>query len=463
MYLKSSFIFLFLASIAKLFAVFYTEFDLFGDESQYWIWSKSLDFGYYSKPPLLSWVIAGVSYIFGDSFETLKLIPFIFYFFTSYSVFLLTNELFKNNNLSILSGLSFYLLPATSVSSFLISTDVILLFFWSLTLLILLKIRKNPCTLNFVLLGIFLGLSFLAKYAAIYFILCLLIFIYNDKKIKIVFLKNIFQVLFFVFCFFAVIFPNIVWNFNNDWLTLTHTSDNAALDRIRFDVLNFFEFIVTQGVMLGPTIFIYFLLTIKKVKLGFENKFLLIFSLPIFIVVLAESFLVRANANWAAVALIPFFIMIINHIYNYSKKIIFVNNLVNFIICTTFFLLIATTSELRIFDRVNGVSEFSETIKDKHMKYVRYLVVEDRLLYSNLNFYFKDTDIKFYTNHPPKNKITSHFHLSNPLPEFFNKKFVFIGNISNLNYLKNKKFVKKIDETNALFSKQTIEVYEVSF
>ncbi|MGB2941567.1 MAG: hypothetical protein WBB79_01895 [Candidatus Macondimonas sp.] len=32
--------------------------DLFVDEAQYWLWSTTPDFGYYSKPPVIAWVIA---------------------------------------------------------------------------------------------------------------------------------------------------------------------------------------------------------------------------------------------------------------------------------------------------------------------------------------------------------------------------------------------------------------------
>ena len=31
--------------------------DLFVDEAQYWLWGQELAFGYYSKPPLIGWVI----------------------------------------------------------------------------------------------------------------------------------------------------------------------------------------------------------------------------------------------------------------------------------------------------------------------------------------------------------------------------------------------------------------------
>ena len=50
MYIKGTFVILSLSLLIKLIAIYLTNFDLFGDEAQYWIWSQSLDFGYYSKP-----------------------------------------------------------------------------------------------------------------------------------------------------------------------------------------------------------------------------------------------------------------------------------------------------------------------------------------------------------------------------------------------------------------------------
>ena len=33
--------------VLKIGAAFFTNFSLYGDEAQYWLWSKELDFGYY--------------------------------------------------------------------------------------------------------------------------------------------------------------------------------------------------------------------------------------------------------------------------------------------------------------------------------------------------------------------------------------------------------------------------------
>ena len=167
MHIKLSFSLVALALLVKFYAILNTSFDLFGDEAQYWIWSQNLDLGYYSKPPLLAWVIGSFTFLFGSSFEVLKIIPMGAYILSSLVIYLISQELYGNKKLAFFSGVTFYLLPAVSVSSFLISTDVILILFWSLSLLFLIKIRKNPKLINFFLLGIFLGLSFLAKYAAI--------------------------------------------------------------------------------------------------------------------------------------------------------------------------------------------------------------------------------------------------------------------------------------------------------
>ena len=73
--------------LQKLIALNFTNFNLFGDEAQYWLWSQDLDYGYFSKPPLLAWVIALYSSVFGDSFFSLKIIPSIAYIFTAWAVY----------------------------------------------------------------------------------------------------------------------------------------------------------------------------------------------------------------------------------------------------------------------------------------------------------------------------------------------------------------------------------------
>ena len=80
----------------KIILYYTTNFNLYGDEAQYWLWSKELSFGYYSKPPLLSWFIRLITSVFGDSFFVLKTIPYILYCVTSYLIFIFSKKLFND-------------------------------------------------------------------------------------------------------------------------------------------------------------------------------------------------------------------------------------------------------------------------------------------------------------------------------------------------------------------------------
>jgi len=448
--------------LIKIIAIYITEFDLFGDEAQYWIWSQNPDFGYYSKPPLLAWLIALVCSFFGNNFEVLKLIPVCLYCVSSYVVYLVSNILYNNKKLAILTGLTFFLLPAVTVSSFLISTDTVLILFWSLSLFQILKIRSAPTLGNFILLGIFLGLSFLAKYAAVYFLLSIPLLLL-DKKYRGIFVKKYTYVVVFILSLLIVLTPNIFWNIKNNWLTFNHLLDNAGLDRININLFHGLEFIFSQILMIGPIIFAVFLILLKKINLTFETKFLLFFSIPIFLIVLFESILVRANANWAAVSLISFNILFVHLVYQFSKRMLLINALFNFLIGIIFFTLIATTYSFGYFDRINGISSFTKKFIQLQEDKKNILVINDRLLFSNLNYVLRNADVTFYMPYKPGNKVTNHFQLVSPLPSEINKNFIFMGYPEHLNYLINDYKLINIKSEKVLFTSNPIKIYEVIF
>ena len=116
----------------------------------------------------------------------------------------------------ILTAVTFFLMPAVSFSSFLISTDIILVLFWTLSLLQLLIIKESPNIFNFILLGIFVGIAFLAKYAAVYFIFCLML-LFLEKEMRYIFLKYKLYFFYFVLTVGLIIFPNLIWNIKNSW------------------------------------------------------------------------------------------------------------------------------------------------------------------------------------------------------------------------------------------------------
>ena len=454
--LVSSIIFLI---IFKVVAIYFTNFSLYGDEAQYWLWSQKPDLGYYSKPPLLAWFLSGYLGLFGDSFLSIKTFPIAIYLFISYAIYKLCLNLSFNKKNAQFCAVSFLVIPAASLSSFLVSTDLLLLLFWTTGMVLLLKTIKNNSNLNFLLLGLIIGLGFLAKYAAIYFLLCLLMLLVLERKSLHSFIKNPVGVLVFLISFVTVLSPNILWNFNNGWITLSHTSDNANLQNLKLNLYEPIKFLGSQVLMVGPFLFIFFIFFIKNFRLDYENKFLLIFSLPIILIVLVESFLVRANANWAAPALISIFIFLFRLVN--KSSLLKINFIFNYLIAFLLFFSILNTSDNKVFDRITGVGKFSDNLFDIIKE--KDIVVSDRIIFSNIAYQFRNKENLILMPYETGTSITNHFQMSSALNVDRKNDFFLLGDLSNISYLTNKKKSKLIEEFDVPFSSEPLKLYEIYF
>ncbi len=446
--------------LLKIGALNFTTFNLFGDEAQYWLWSKDIEFGYFSKPPFLSWIIRVYTEILGSSFVSLKLLPSFVYLLVAWSIYNLLFNSGLNKKDSFAGCLIFLFIPGVSFSSFIISTDLFLLLFWTLSLNELIKINSEQGLKNFILLGIFLGLGFLSKYAVVYFVICLFVLILFDKRFRKIFLNNILGFGLTFLCMFVIIVPNIIWNFNNDWITLQHTSDNANFANIKIDFIRGLEFLLIQVLMLGPFIVLGGLFGFYK--WSYIQKIYLIFSIPIILIVLVEAIIVRANANWAAPALISLFVFL--YIRTNISFFKITNFIFNFTVCFVLFVMIGTNYPSKIFDRISGINDYALKIYSNSSNgVVKNIVVSDRLLFSSLNFELRDKNINFYMPYKEGDEITNHFKIVSPLNKNINENFTLIGSPSDINYLENEYKMLKINSPNQKFTKRKLDVYEVVF
>src|SRR5215218_10198555 len=120
-------------TIVRLIGLHYSTVDLFFDESQYWSWSRELAFGYFSKPPLLAWIIAASSAVCGDGEACVRAASPLLYFGTSLLIYAVAEEIYDVRT-AFWSALTFSLLPGAVFSARIISTDVPMLFCFALAL-----------------------------------------------------------------------------------------------------------------------------------------------------------------------------------------------------------------------------------------------------------------------------------------------------------------------------------------
>src|SRR6201989_3004579 len=81
-------------TLTRLVAIFRTPLELYPDEAQYWLWSRTLAFGYYSKPPMVAWAIRAATAIGGDGEPWVRLAAPIFQAGATLAVFAIGRRLY---------------------------------------------------------------------------------------------------------------------------------------------------------------------------------------------------------------------------------------------------------------------------------------------------------------------------------------------------------------------------------
>ena len=212
--------------------------------------------------------------------------------------------------------------------------------------------------------------------------------------------------------------------------------------------------------MLGPFLVMGGLMGFSRINN--IQKIFLIFSLPIIFIVLIEAVIVRANANWAAPALISLFAYL--YVGNYNSLLKIMNYLFNFSFCLIFFIMIGINYPSNIFDRISGLNEYANTVYNISQKsFIKNMVISDRLLFSSLNYELRDKDINFYMPHDDNGKITNHFKMTSPLDKNMRRNFILIGGPSDIKYLKNEYSLVRQVSPIQKFTKRKFDVYEIIF
>ncbi len=286
--------------VFRLLALFHAKTDIFFDEAQYWLWSRDLAFGYFSKPPLIAWIIRLATEICGDAEWCVRAPSPILYTVTSIFVFLAGRALY-GARVGFWSAVVFATLPGTSVSSLLISTDVPLLVCWTVALYGWVKLVETRRTGYALLVGAAIGVGLLAKYAAVYFFLCIAVDAWTDKRAREALGQG--RWLAIGGLALALVAPNLIWNASHGFATFSHTAERAGWETLPVNIGFVAEFLGTQFAVFGPILFAALLVYAWRAWRGNHEQpqlRLLAFSLPVLLLLLVQALFSRALANWAA-------------------------------------------------------------------------------------------------------------------------------------------------------------------
>jgi len=270
---------------------------LYPDEAQYWFWAQTPALGYYSKPPLIAWVIALTTGWFGDGEFAVRLSAPLLHAATAGFVFGIAARLYDRRT-AFWAALAYASLPGVSLSAFLISTDAVLLPCWAAALYAFLRAREPEGTRWWAAAGLAAGLGLLAKYAMAYWLLsglAFLLLVRSERRHLPGFLAAAVLAL-------LIWLPNLWWNWSHGFVSLLHVRDNAAIGGPALHPRAFAEFSLSQFAVFGPLFFAGLIAMVARPRALAEPRARLLaaFALPTLAMMLSVSALSRAEPNWAA-------------------------------------------------------------------------------------------------------------------------------------------------------------------
>lgn len=288
------------------------------DEAQYWLWSQHLSLGYHSKPPLIAYFIYITTHLFGNGYFGIRFIVPICYLLIAYFLYLAAKKLFSEKEANWVA-LSFIFMPSITFSATIISTDPIMMMFWALALYLFIYAVKEKNISYWILAGIAVGLSALAKYTGLVFLLSLVLYLIFCREVRF-WLKS-YKLYLMLIAVALVILPNIIWNMQHGFSAIKHVAEhNADIHSLQIHPVHLLNFILSQlGVFSIIFMPIYIYCVFKK-KYWQDERLRLLwwFSLPMLLMIIITTLLSEASvrANWAVTAYLAGIILVVSILVN---------------------------------------------------------------------------------------------------------------------------------------------------
>ncbi len=209
--------------------------DLAPDEAHYWDWSRHLDWSYYSKGPLVAYLIRGGCELAGrwsvahtgNLAFAVRLPAVVCGSLLLLSLYVLTVQVYRRETLALAVVGMALTLPVIAVGSSLMTIDAPYTCCWGWALVLGHRAIFRGSKWAWPLLGVVLGLGMLAKYTMIVWMPSAGLFLLTTPAYRRLLWGRGF------WCMVAVAglccLPILIWNAQHDWVTFRHVLGLSGL------------------------------------------------------------------------------------------------------------------------------------------------------------------------------------------------------------------------------------------
>ncbi|MFM2129774.1 MAG: hypothetical protein RL477_1320 [Pseudomonadota bacterium] len=431
----------------RLVALGFHSLDLYPDEAQYWSWSRQPAFGYFSKPPMVAWVIGASAAVCGAGEACIKAWVPLVYLAAALFVYGAGRRLYSPA-VGFFAAIAFITLPGVSFSAAIASTDPLLIAFWAMGLYALVRLAEGAGAGKawWAVLGLAIGGGLLSKYAMAFFAAGLLLWLALDREARVrlgldraagrrglalsLALGGI------------VYLPNFLWNMRSGFVTFAHTGANANLGGALFHPERLAAFLGAQFAVFGPILFAVLLITAFRVRVwraDWRGRLLAAFVVPMLLAISAIALLSRANANWIAPVYVAGSLWVTTLLLEAGwRRLVQVSLALHLLAAAGFAALtvsrdgpgrhgaISLPRGLDPYRHYDGWREVGAAVSAVRAKFPGVpLVANDRMLLAELLYYVRPMPEDVYSWRPD-GRIGDHYNLTRPLPETLGADYLFV-------------------------------------
>jgi 4-amino-4-deoxy-L-arabinose transferase-like glycosyltransferase len=299
-----------------LFTLFFcAHADLAGDEAYYWDWGRRPDWGYYSKPPMIGWLMGLVGWLTGACDIGVRMTALVMGTMTLGIIFLLMRRLYDART-GFIAAVLLLLTPANTGLNLFLTIDAPLLLSWSLALLLFWwAVEKPSCWTRWLALALVMGLGSLSKQMMLVFPVLMVAFLAFDAERRAI-LRNP-RLWVSILIGAAFLTPVVLWQQRHEWITLEHTAHHFNAESLGFGrwLTRTLEWPGVQALVYSPGLTAAMVLVLWLGLRGWRGmaareRYLLIASAPALIAFSALALRQRINPNWPAVFWLPALLLV---------------------------------------------------------------------------------------------------------------------------------------------------------
>jgi 4-amino-4-deoxy-L-arabinose transferase-like glycosyltransferase len=225
------------------YLAWYCPLDLAPDEAHYWDWSRHLDWSYYSKGPLVAWLIrASCALVGGWSEEqtggltfAVRLPAVLCCSLMLLALYQLSVQVFARPRIALGLVAVSLTLPVIVAGRSLMTIDAPYACCWSWALVFAHRAVAGKSNWAWEATGLMVGLGILAKYTMVVFVPSLALFLLTSRQHRRLLFSSGFWSMLGISAFACL--PILIWNAQHYWVTVRHVARLAGIQGMGESVL----------------------------------------------------------------------------------------------------------------------------------------------------------------------------------------------------------------------------------